>query len=856
MRLYISLLLLLLPGIVAQEKDICAPLKEAEVLLATLQPSVDAHLQSRIGGIAPFGNRGWAERLGWDQSGPLSATLRLLPRLIQSLSPSRLLSSTTQSLKRKSDSTKISRQRKERIGKLLGLMDEAEQNGCNKVWEMRGRIRMFPPKGIKQDLKAAYSAYKKYLETTADPAAQFIIGVFHSTGLGGVPIDQGKTLLYYTFAATQGYRPASMALGYRHWAGIGVKEDCESALDHYMNAAETSYQRFLTGPPGGLTPPLSPTRLSDRVGGIYGPHASWASTGANALRPAIRAASASARGETTGETLEYYQYHSDRGSHLFTLRLGKVFYHGSVHFNLGGVSSGAESVGKISQSFSKARSYFLKIARVLWPMDFEPGKQKPAGRRKLTKEQEENVREAAMVSASFLGRMALRGEGQKTDYKKAKMWYERAAELGDREAMNGLGIMYRDGLGIGVDLQKAQGYFQAAASGGLPEAQTQLAKIHLARNDLQIAYPLLENALRGGNPLEAFHLSARLHSSSRSSQQPSVCGVAVAYEKLVSERGSWEEDYLLDADKAWARGDEGQAVLGYYIAAEMGYEAAQNDVAFLREGGWRFNGEKSGEWQLGGAEQEGDETTDLVWWVRSAGQDNVDAMVKLGDHYYEKKDHTRALSHYLSAADSSQSPMAYWNLGWMYQTGLGVSRDWHLAKRYYDLAKGTGREASLAVGISLWGLYLQSWWTHFKTRGATPGLPLFEPSSPSPLSSWTRFKSLFALPALDLGEEWEEDPDGILYGDADPVGGEDGWEGRDWEGETMEEVLEDLLVIGLVIGIGSLMWLRARWANGQVPLPAELAPRQVHPNPPAPANPAPPAEPTQPTEQEQQSDQD
>ena len=33
-----------------------------------------------------------------------------------------------------------------------------------------------------------------------------------------------QALLYYTFAAIQGHRPAAMAMGYRHWAGISVQE--------------------------------------------------------------------------------------------------------------------------------------------------------------------------------------------------------------------------------------------------------------------------------------------------------------------------------------------------------------------------------------------------------------------------------------------------------------------------------------------------------------------------------------------------------------------------------------------------------------------------------------------------------
>lgn len=174
--------------------------------------------------------------------------------------------------------------------------------------------------------------------------------------------------------------------------------------------------------------PLTPTRLSDRVGGIYGPHASWASTGANANRAAVKASSAVARGETEKEVLEYYQYHSDRDSHVYTVDLGRLFYLGSVYFLPGGISSGAEGVGEIPQSYSKAKEYFLRVARVMWPVDFEANGQ-VAARRKMSKEMEDAVRDPAMVAAAFLGRMAMRGEGQKPDYRRARLWYERAAEL-------------------------------------------------------------------------------------------------------------------------------------------------------------------------------------------------------------------------------------------------------------------------------------------------------------------------------------------------------------------------------------------------------------------------------------------
>lgn len=68
----------------------------------------------------------------------------------------------------------------------------------------------------------------------------------------------------------------------------------------------TAMAKFLSGPPGGRTLPLTPTRLSDLDGGVYGPGASVASTGLNGQRPAIRASRARAAGETWEDILEYY----------------------------------------------------------------------------------------------------------------------------------------------------------------------------------------------------------------------------------------------------------------------------------------------------------------------------------------------------------------------------------------------------------------------------------------------------------------------------------------------------------------------------------------------------------------------
>lgn len=68
--------------------------------------------------------------------------------------------------------------------------------------------------------------------------------------------------------------------------------------------------QFYDGPPGGRTLPPTVTRLSDLDGGAYGPGASVASTGPNAIRSVVKAANSRAAGETWEDVLEYYQVRS------------------------------------------------------------------------------------------------------------------------------------------------------------------------------------------------------------------------------------------------------------------------------------------------------------------------------------------------------------------------------------------------------------------------------------------------------------------------------------------------------------------------------------------------------------------
>lgn len=98
----------------------------------------------------------------------------------------------------------------------------------------------------------------------------------------------------------------------------------------------------------------------------------------------------------------------------------------------------------------------------------------------------------------------------------------------------------------------------------------------------------------------------------------------------------------------------------------------------------------------------------LVNWNRAATQGYQVARLKLGDYYYYGKgtavDYQQAASHYKYASEVSHNPQAMFNLAYMHENGLGLRKDAHLAKRFYDMASETSAEAYLPVALALFKL--------------------------------------------------------------------------------------------------------------------------------------------------------
>ena len=114
------------------------------------------------------------------------------------------------------------------------------------------------------------------------------------------------------------------------------------------------------------------------------------------------------------------------------------------------------------------------------------------------------------------------------------------------------------------------------------------------RGEMKLAITHFENALRNGSPFEAYYYLAQFQARTmRASGYPrhitsSACSVAASFYKVVAERGVWDVDLISQATTAWASGNDRNkeiAMLQWWIAAERGYEPAQNNLAYVLDQG-------------------------------------------------------------------------------------------------------------------------------------------------------------------------------------------------------------------------------------------------------------------------------
>ena len=205
--------------------------------------------------------------------------------------------------------------------------------------------------------------------------------------------------------------------------------------------------------------------------------------------------------------------------------------------------------------------------------------------------------------------------------------------------------------------------------------------------------------------------------------------------KSLVENVHFSLDWIAEAEEAFTQNKIQLSLLKYALAGEVGYETAQSNSAYILE-------QKKRKFELKSVFSLDSDELDVAFnfWNRAANQNNVDASIKLGDYYFYNKglkyvegkrfnnksetnneyslaktifyifgimkhsilkNYEISSVYYQIAADSERSALAMWNLGWMYEYGIGVEKDYHLAKRWYDSSQNHSPQAFLPIKIAL-----------------------------------------------------------------------------------------------------------------------------------------------------------
>ncbi|KAM5367685.1 hypothetical protein ACJZ2D_009886 [Fusarium nematophilum] len=660
------------------------------------------------------------------------------------------------------------------LSSAIDLLEQAARHNNSDALYLLAEINFFGNYSHPRNLDVAFNHYRQLATVYGNTTAQYMLGLYYSTGIGDVvQRDQAKALLYYTFAAIRGNARAEMATAFRHQAGIGTTKNCEAAVKYYKSVADKAIAWHRSGPPGGMAWVQQAWRISDNHGGIYGEGASASSAGMNAFKPGP----GSDANAAIDDVIEYLDLMSQKGDSKASYNLGRIYYEGQRG---------------LDQNIDLARKYFILVASRYWKKD---------GR--LHETLKPGIEKIATKAAGYLGRMYLRGDGVAQNFDRARIWFERGITQGDAQSQHGLGLMMLHGYGQKENVKLAMELFKASADQDFAPALVQMGQLYLdqgGQEDVRIANNYFELAGRHGNIEAHYYIAEMIH---HGVGREKLCGASLTYYKSVAEKAEPLVSSWGDANDAYEAGDYELAFLEYLLAAEQGYERAQTNVAYMLDSVQsRFS---LSTWLQKSRDQSGlleNPALALVYWTRSSRQSNVDSLVKMGDYYFygvgTSLDIAKAVQCYTGASDYSQSAQALFNLGWMHENGIGLVQDFHLAKRYYDHALEVNEEAYLPVTLSLLKLRLRSAWNTL-THGPIHSIqdeP--KPKKDRSLSEW--IANFLQDDRLAYDEEFyaagDDLYDGAL-GSGDAAGEDDG-------------VLESLLIVGITFSLVFLLWWRQR----------------------------------------------
>lgn len=547
------------------------------------------------------------------------------------------------------------------------------------------------------------------LALEGDEHAQHALSTALSTGVFAdriIPMDSLKALLLEYFSALSGNPLASMGMGYRFRHGLGVAASCERALSFYEYSANIAANKIEED---GYSTLPDRSRLPD----LLDKNIVWS------------------KAEATLEWTDYYSNLAENGDKIAAMLIGNIYATGNR---------------LVPVDWNKA-FYYLHIASKL---NYVPscGYLGYA----LARFHHQNKTSTLPIfdqisdfkSLNYILRLLRVG------YKSA-----------DIQGTVGMGYVYLNGIGVEQNVTKAFELFQKTLYSH-PDSGFHMGE-YLMKVSQFPSSNSFERISEFANAFQAYSASAQLgnvlaqhrlgHLFMKGVGVQRSCEHATDYFHLVSERGQYM-NYLNRGHYYFTQGDFDKALLAFSQLASAGIESAQFNAAYIlseyycpklilptketlaqqnssyassiSEVKWgelnaRFNNFESLPFDSQSQVQFSNITFPLYshkssinqeclsralsLYGLSASQQNSHSFVLLGDFFYYGKANLSSQSSlaaiYYSKAADLKNTQAIFNMGIMHEIGDGVTQDFHLAKRYYDLAAEVDANARVPRDIAL-----------------------------------------------------------------------------------------------------------------------------------------------------------
>ncbi|KAF9155886.1 copper transport protein ctr1 [Actinomortierella ambigua] len=512
----------------------------------------------------------------------------------------------------------------------------------------------------------------------------------HDDSVGCLPQTDDDVVAYFCTAARAENTAAQLFLGWIYGHGRGVVKSERDSFWWYRKAANG----------GNVVAQIRLARMyengQDTVSSNAFKAATWyrraADNGSAEAQLAIGRMYTEGYGvkEDTSQAARWYEMAAKQGHHEAQTILGQWF-----------------ALGRgVVQSDEQAVEWLTLAA--------EQGN--PAAQTRLGQMYLDRCSPRELVSSELSGTLSETYDQSNQSLSMAVKWFTRAAEQGNANAQNNLGLMYAQGRGVDQSEAEAAKWFTQAAEQGAADAQVNLGFRYLKGRGVDQSYVeavkwYTKAAEQGdicaqknlawmyelGRGVGRSHVDAAKWYTKAAEQGDANAQYNLAW---MYDQGRGVDQSDVDAAKWYTKAAEQghanaqrrlalmyvqgcgvdqsdvDAAKWYAKAAEQGYPNAQNSLAWMYDRGC-------------GVDQSDAEA--VKWYTKAAEQGYANAQFSLGLMYAQgrgaNQSEVEAVKWYTEAAEQGYA-IAQFNLGLMYDRGRGVDQS------DVDAAKWYGRSAA------------------------------------------------------------------------------------------------------------------------------------------------------------------